>query len=294
MFLPLLRRMKLLQSLLFVVCILGVSACQQDTGNQQEEGAVENSFDGVFDRFSSIPEAKAYKADMIRLLTPVEANLVLQFRENLEKVKTDQEFRTFFNHAQTLKTSLGSSLGNRKGAQEAADLSWFNQLTRALILEQVGEQKTYLIGFDYNHLAIVAQETEGTTDDVFIAAVQQCFVGTLNSPAWMAKTDSGHCSRLGTGVHFRLLEDLGKAMSAGDLFKPEILKTRTLIISDLLFAKNYCASHDAVVGEVEKIMKKIDFKPEERTKIETRLAEIKSKKPDLVFDRQDPGYSSIR
>lgn len=229
---------------------------------------------------------KLYEDSLAKYFGPLENDLIRKYKENHKNLKTESDFYNFYRRTHTLKVNLKRTLQahikqlQERGVmeQDMPDFSWFKALAQGLEVADVEHHTTCDIFYDYNILLKYAQKTEGLADDEYTKLIRVCFDDDHYYPVWIKTFEDNEdlgCSTLGEGKHFIAIEQLIKAQVAGDLFKRELAKIKSLIYKDIFFRKEYCAEAEEAIEELELIIKKIGLKDSDKTLFEARIKQFK-------------------
>ncbi|WP_020530616.1 hypothetical protein [Flexithrix dorotheae] len=218
-----------------------------------------------------------YQDSLEAYFGPLEISLIKNYRKSYKKLKTDQDFQEFLRNANTLKTSIAGIF--QKNAEKLKleqkpiyEVKWFNEITPGMEVKVVGEGDNYNLFFDYKTLNQKAGETMGNADNEYLKLLSICYDEKNYFPTWLRKINGKQfCSLLGTGKHFEILSQMDKALEHGEVFNKEIHKVKSLVMSDILFARFYYKKIPSVIGELKDIKKKINLNDEEVKLLETRI-----------------------
>lgn len=158
---------------------------------------------------------------------------------------------------------------------------WLNESFPGFLVHLVDKTNTYNLYRDFAYWQGLAKNTEGESDELFIAVYLLAFRTDSIEYAhadWRLELDGEEYSLLGRGIHKEVLDAIEMALAESDDFKTELSTLKSKILDDISFSKDFWESKDAALEELEQILKtnyKILKKPE---KVE--LASVKNKLKD--------------
>ena len=240
-----------------------------------------------------------YADSLNKYFGPLEQDLIRKYKENHKNLQTEQDFYNFYRRTHTLKINLKKTLQahikelQQRGvmAEDMPNFAWFKELARGLEVADVHHHTTCDIFYDYNILLKYAQNTEGNADDEYTKLIRVCFDDDRYFPVWIQTfedNDDLGCSLLGSGKHYIAIEQLIKAQEAGELFKRELAKIKSLVYKDIIFRKEYCLSAKEAISELKLIMKKLDIKDSDKVLFEARIKQFQeADKYKLQFNCSD-------
>ncbi|MBX2841977.1 MAG: hypothetical protein KTR26_09395 [Flammeovirgaceae bacterium] len=208
---------------------------------------------------------------------PLEISLIKNYRKSYKKLKTDQDFQEFLRNANTLKSSIAGIFQKnatklKEEQKSLYEVKWFNEITPGMEVKIVGDGDNYNLFFDYKTLNHKANKTMGNADDEYLKLLSICYDEKSYFPTWLRKINGKQfCSLLGTGKHYEILSQMDKALENGEVFNKEIHKVKSLVMSDILFARFYYKKIPSVIGELKDIQTKINLNDEEVKLLETRI-----------------------
>ena len=239
-----------------------------------------------------------YQDSLNKYFGPLEQDLLRKYKENHNKMDTQEDFYSFYRNTHILKSNLKKTLQSHitelkdQGVMDSdiPEFSWFKVVAEGLEVGDIQGHTQADIFYDYNILLKYAQKTEGTADDEYTKLIRVCFEDDKYYPVWVKSykenEDSG-CSLLGDGKHFIAMEQILKAQAAGDLFDREIAKVKSLIYKDIFFKKEYCLQPEEAIEELQLIKDKLDLKDSDKRLFEARIQQFKdAEKYKLQFNCQ--------
>ncbi len=161
-----------------------------------------------------------------------------------------------------LRDTLTQLLAHRPESGEAdihLDFAWLDDVLPGFLFQQVAEGTQPWLFADYRHWLRLAQQTDDTQDEHYLAACCTAFpADSIESffPVWQFQlSDREAASRLGEGQHLKMLQSIDQAMAAGPLFAPELAALKAQVLEDI-FGKNtrYWQPKEKITSELEKII----------------------------------------
>ena len=190
---------------------------------------------------------------------------VLTARRNalipLRDVPDEATFAAHLRASTTLRDTLTQILAHRPESGEAdirLDFTWLDDALPYFLFQQVADGTQPWLFADYRYWLRLAQQTDDTQDDRYLAACCTAFpADSIESffPAWKFQlSDREAASRLGEGQHLKMLQAIDQAMAAGPLFAPELAALKAQVLEDI-FGKNtrYWQPKEKITSELEKI-----------------------------------------
>ena len=211
----------------------------------------------------------------------------------LRDVPDEATFAARYRASIALRDTLTQMLAHRPESGEAdirLDFAWLDDALPGFLFQQVADGTQPWLFADYRHWLLLTRQTDGAQDDLYLAACCTAFpADSIESffPAWKFQlSDREAASRLGEGQHLKMLQAIDQAMTAGQLFAPELAAWKAQVLEDI-FEKNtrYWQPKEKITSELEKI---IDTRlrclsDRDRAELRLRLA---------MFD--DPAASGIQ
>jgi len=230
------------------------------------------------------PQPKGLYQDSLNVyFGQLEQDLIRQYKINFESLKTDSEFDNFFTNALTLRTTLTQSLqGYAESHPEITKmfaLPWLEELMPGFRVRIVDEGRKWVMQPDYGTYLQRAALTKGNTDEEYFKLMLSCYEPSTQFPTWLKKVETAHskfCTRLGEGTHLSIFRQLHKVDSAGNSFDNQIRKIRQMVMSDLLFAKQYCQPADKALEEIRTISKEFTFEAKEKDLLQKRIVALEA------------------
>ncbi len=235
---------------MFALAALAFGACG---GNQDYEvkefDILPNETDSVFVTY--LDSLKAY-------FSPLEIELLRQFKRNAEALETEKDFYEFYRKATTLRGTLSKHLNNYANKQRKAgketfhEMPWISLLATGLDVRLIFDGMAYDVYIDYGALAKYAAKTEGSSDDAYISLMQAAYVPFAHQVAWENK--AGKCSRLGAGTHLEVIKTARECIDKDAFFTKDAARIRDAAMSDILNSKLFCLDQKKARAELKKIM----------------------------------------
>lgn len=209
----------------------------------------------------SDPVFAQYADSLDFYFTSLETDLIKQYKKNHETLQTEQDFYYFYRNASTLKGALSKRMKNharefrKNGIQTLHTIEWFKTLAQGLDVAIVHNGLTYEVFFDYKDLHEHAFKTNGKADDEFVLLLEKCYVDHSYFPKWVMQMKGYKgCSKLGSGMHLEIFEQMDEALSHNDLFKTEIDRVKRDVMNDILYRHHYCYNQEKVSEEISTII----------------------------------------
>ncbi len=258
-----------------ILALIGFS-CKENPPTQQEIAVAYDSAEQAFEEDSLIA---VYRDSLLKYFSPLEMDLIRQYKYNHENLITEMDFYTFYRNANTLRKTLTKTLNKyamkrRDANLPLASFDWFENLARGYRVFRFEEQGRYMIFFDYLDLEEHAMQTEGTHDDEFISLLEMSYDSVTHKNNWTAEVGGTYCSQLGTGKHFEILQQANSVLESSRIFYKEIHKIQVALINDILFSQNYCNSMAEVRQEITKIIDEVEFTGKEIELLKIRLEQV--------------------
>ncbi|MCS7005722.1 MAG: hypothetical protein NZM38_10420 [Cytophagales bacterium] len=241
---------------------------------------------------SSDPTYLKYEDSLQAYFGDLEIDLIIHYQQQQAQLKNSDDFAVFFRNTTTLKQSLVKRLRDYLVEQRNKDknfvihpIPWFKEIAKGMEIV-VMHDTTYEIFLDYQVLESIAEKTEGNADDEFIKLMELCYKPHSYLPAWITPvSDFDGCSQLGSGKHLEALKQINLTLSHHHLFMREIAKIKNMLMSDLLFKKQYCESSKKVIEEIQKIIAEVELKESEIKMLKGRLQQFSDpKKYNIQFN----------
>jgi len=187
-------------------------------------------------------------------------------------------------------TQLLARRAETGAADVQIDFTWLSNALPGFIYQQVAEGTQAWLFAHYRFWADAAKETTGQQDDLFFTACLTAFpIDSIESffPNWKFQISSTEAaSRLGDGVHWKMLLAIEQAWAAGPLFHPELAALKNQVLEDIL-GKNtvFWQPKEKIVRELGQIVERrfTSLSQQERAELQLRLR---------MFD--DPKANGIR
>ncbi len=161
--------------------------------------------------------------------------------EQRTQIATEADFARDYRDAMALRDTIFHHLSARAEPNEAGfqpDFFWLKEAMPGFVLQNIGNGAPPYPFIDYRNLWNKALETTGEQDDRFVGICLQIYAtDSVESvfPSCMIQTDVMEgSSQLGNGQHLKLLIAISAVIDQGDLFKPELLALKDLILNDIL------------------------------------------------------------
>ncbi len=212
----------------------------------------------------------------------LEQDLIKQYKHNFDNLQTARDFDYFFSNAVTLRATLNKTAQRHaetfaSQGRQMHHADWFEKMLPGMQLKVLNNGKNWAIFFDYDLLRQRAGQTDGSADEAFFELMQLCYDKQTQFPAWMARTpDQKLCSQLGKGTHLAILKQIDRAIASGNVFGNELKKIKQMVMSDLLFTKNYCNPSLKALEEIKIISREITFPEKESEMIEQRIVALEA------------------
>lgn len=181
--------------------------------------------------------------------------------ERQNEVRDDDAFAAGYREAVALRDTLMLHLARRAEPNEAdfdIDYSWVGEALPGFVYQRVAGNTQPHAFADYRVWMHHALATNGEHDDTFIRVCLQAFpADSIESffPAWTIQTgDNTGSSQLGLGRHLHVLRAVDAALTAGDLFAPELNALKNRVLADILDQDNtYWQPADKILAELTAI-----------------------------------------
>ncbi len=239
-----------------------------------------------------------YGEQLTQLFGPLNAKLVENHYQDFYKIETDSNFYDFYANTITLQKTLSSTLEKKEqiaidSLADKQNFSWFAYASASLKIVQANQKLR--VAIDYNLLKKIAAKSKGAADDKFFSLYEESYKDYY-FPIWLKKgNDKKIYSKLGTGIHQKILAQIEEEIAADTYFEKEILKIKRMVITDLLFSKNFETSREKVLLELENILKKHPFKDKERQMISSKIQKLKQADAGFSFtNSKDKLLSSVQ
>lgn len=231
-----------------------------------------------------------YNDSLRKYFSPLEIDMIKQYRRNHNKLETEEDFRTFFRNATTLKTSLSKTIQKsidyyyQQGGKTLPNLHWFDYISDGLNLAEVGMEKpSYDLFYDYGRLVEFANKTSGKADDEFMKLLRMCYEDSSYRQNWVKPANTKMlCSKLGGGTHYEILRQADLAEAQGDLFSKEIQMLRIQIMNDILHWNYYCHDKKEVVESINKILTDIKLSEQDKQYLKLRIQQFEEPEKNQV------------
>ena len=140
---------------------------------------------------------------------------------------------------------------------EMPDLFWLETVLPGFEEALVAEGTAYDFFTDWKQWAPIAARTSGEADDQYVDLMFSLYRDSVEYyyPAYFLQTwDYGGDSELGSGVHFKLLDKMNRALALSDLFAPEIERHKTELLDDILRGNSYWLKQEQILEELDAIL----------------------------------------
>lgn len=190
------------------------------------------------------------------------ADSIRAYRQDFQAVQSAQGFAAIYRKGTTLRDTMVGLMEARilvGDLDERPDLFWLEQAMPGFVPQLVAEGTIYYLFWDYKQLNISAKATPETTDDNFVNLAMAIFPEDSIEffyPVWFIQTwDYGGSSLLGRGLHDKMLAKMDEALQKSDLFAPEIMEWKSLLVNDITdFNVTYWEAKEKIVAELDTIV----------------------------------------
>ena len=172
---------------------------------------------------------------------------------------------------------------------EPANLDWLEQAMPGFKTQLVAESTKFHLFVDYKEFGKKAKLTPKKEDDAFIDLYLSIYASDSTEhiyPSWFIQTwDYGGHSLLGTGKHFKVLQQIDELQKVTPIFNPELLTIKKSLLNDFTAEwVTYWESKVAIQKELQQIIKGnlSCLSPDEKLLLQQRL---------IAFD--DPELNNI-
>ena len=220
-----------------------------------------------------------YKDSLKNYFSPLEIDLIRQYKINHENLRNEEDFYFFYRNARTLKKALSrkfhkNAIRIRKANAQLYSIDWFKELAQGMDIAITHKGLTYEVFFDYMDFRNHAEKTMGDSDDSFIKLLEMSYSDHSAFPKWKKSlSEYEGCSILGSGLHYKILKNAQSCQEKSDLFKIEIQKIKKDVISNILNEEHFCLSTKAVVREINRIVNELQMEEEENKLLRERTKE---------------------
>ncbi|MCK6693252.1 MAG: SH3 domain-containing protein [Thermoanaerobaculia bacterium] len=179
----------------------------------------------------------------------------------LPEPRSDTSTAIYYREGLALRDTLNlliSRLVTRQTDTPLPDLFWLNEWSSLFMLQQVNEGTSVYLFTDFRVLNKIASTTAGKQDDAFAQVCLETFpADSIESalPVWVfpLSAESSY-SNLGQGNHLKMLRAVDRALLAGDLFRPELLKWKNRVLEDITGKDRiYWQPEEKILAELKKI-----------------------------------------
>lgn len=176
--------------------------------------------------------------------------------------QTDTACARYAREGFALRDTLNLLISRRVSYSAGAplpDMFWLGELLPLFLVQQTGNGTGYHLFTEYRVLSRWAGASSGSQDDAFVRVCLQAYpADSIESflPVWVfpLSAEAG-CSNLGQGEHLKLLRAIDQAMSAGDLFQPELIRLKNRVLEDISGKdQTYWQSGDKIRAEMNAIL----------------------------------------
>lgn len=225
------------------------------------------------------------------ILGPQIYTRLVKYRQNWQEVKTQSLWLQNLQTARKLSPDLSAPLSqlhekawnNPKAKQ--LDFTWVEPLIPGMKVRLVAEGTVLSMALYYPDFAKLAQKTPETGDDQLIQLMLKAYGDyATNWPLWFYRTwDYGGCTKLGSGLHLKIWNDVQALKAKYPTFEPDLAALRQDLERDLINAQSFCLPQSKVLGEFKQILQAPGQSPSERQRLQNRLKSLQSGK-NLEFN----------
>jgi len=226
-----------------------------------------------------------YSGQLSDLFGTLNSKLVKNHYQDFHKIKTDSNFYDFYASTIILQKTLSSTLEKKNKILSDSSITqnynWFSYASASLKIVEANHKLR--VAIDYNLLKKIALKSDGNADDNFFNLYEESY-RDYYFPAWLKKgEDKKIYSKLGTGIHKKLLTKIESEIKDETYFKKEVLQIKRMVVTDLLFSKNFETSREDVLEELEFIYENQPFKEKEKQMLSSKIEKLKKFHPDFSF-----------
>ncbi len=279
---------KKITNIVLLSIILLLSSCNM---SEEEKRRLEEKNIKEFEQFyqeEQDPLFIKYKDSLEKYFSPLEIDLIKRYKNNHENLNSQEDFYYFYRNAFTLKKALSDKL--KKHAQKIRALNgrlhpidWFEELAEGMDIAIVHNNLTYEVFFDYQDFHDHADKTEGSADDDFIRLLEMSYLDHSFFPKWVKPiSEYKGCSRLGSGLHYKVLELAQLCNEHNSLFKSQIQRVRKDVINDIFARRIFCSSIQKAVAEINKICNHLAISEVETKLLQKRSEQLLKNKNNMI------------
>lgn len=193
------------------------------------------------------------------------ATAIERYRNDFQNIRTEADFVRTLRDGNGLLDGMLGKLENILDVDyitqapdgEMPDLFWLERVLPGFEEALVAEGTAYDFFTDWKQWAPIAGQTPGEADDRYVDLMFSLYRDSVEYyyPAYFLQTwDYGGDSELGSGVHFRLLDKMNKALALSDRFAPEIERHKTELMDDILRGNSYWFKQEQILEEMDAIL----------------------------------------
>jgi hypothetical protein len=216
-----------------------------------------------------------------------EINSIVSLYRTMNEVKTESDFAKFYKEVQTVKNRLDATVDAiyQNDMNAKPKTAWLYTFFPFLYLSYGPEGMSVFYIEHYPSYYSLANKTDSTADNAFISLMIESYGEFYHwTGNWFLQTwDYGGRSLLGTGVHLSILEKSESLSRRTKNFDSELNALREQIIRDIEFSLAYDQPKEKAVAELKEILSTINLTPQEKTTLETRLAEFENPPEDKTI-----------
>lgn len=198
------------------------------------------------------------------------------------RTRGDKGLAADYRESVVLRDTIIQLLTSRAEPSEASfqpDFSWLQDVLPGFIVQYVAEGTQPFLFADFRVWREKSLDSPGgQQDDAFFNTCFTAFpTDSIESffPAWKFQiSDYEAVSQLGTGVHLKMLRQIDAALTAGDIFRPELMALKESVLEDIV-GKNtaYWQPKELILKELNQIIhaKLSCLDTRDRTALQSRL-----------------------
>ncbi|UZR95165.1 hypothetical protein [Chondrinema litorale] len=215
------------------------------------------------------------------------AKLIEKHYKDFYSINSDSSFYDFYKNSLTLKGALTSAVkkamqNEEDSIQLSSDFTWFRYAAPSLLV--ITTPESYRVDIDYKLLNNISEKTIGDKDNVFLNIFSKSYTPDTHFPIWLSKSpDKKIYSKLGSGIHLKLLNEIEAEIKQETCFEKEFLKIKKLLVTDLLFSKNFEMPKQNVITELGSISEHINFNEKEKELLAQKIEKLKSQDDIFTF-----------
>lgn len=227
------------------------------------------------------------------------ADSIKAYRIDYQDIKSESDLALAYRKGITLRDTMARLMQDRitvSDPNEVPDLFWLKEAMPGFVSQLVAEGTAYYLFWDYKQLITKVKATPETPDNDFAQLAVALFPEDSVEyfyPAWFLQTwDYGGSSLLGRGTHLAILKKMDETLQKSDLFAPEIMDWKQLLINDITDANvNYWESSEKIVKELDDILS-ANFKiltEADKIALETRRKQFETPAENKIQVNQQAG-----